>query len=102
VEENLMPDPLAEEMAQLLRDVLDQGFLPPLAVATVAANGSVIVFRYEAPDNAPGLTATVLCEHLTGDVMALPINLMIVDQTGRAAHVVIDPLARQPEGETPT
>jgi hypothetical protein len=89
-----MSDALAREMGQLLRDALDQGFLPLLSVASVGANGSVMCFRYEAPDNAPGLTATVLCEHITGGFMAMPINLMIVDQTGKAAHVVIDPLAR--------
>jgi hypothetical protein len=94
-----MPDALAQELGQMLRDALDQGFLPPLYVASVGVNGSAMVFRYDAPDHAPGLTATVLCEHITGGFMAMPINLMLVDQTGRAAHVVIDPLARQEEGE---
>jgi hypothetical protein len=35
-----MSDDLAQEMGQVLRDALDQGFLPPLYVATVGTNGS--------------------------------------------------------------
>jgi hypothetical protein len=53
-----------------------------------------IVWQYDAPENAPGLEATILCEHTSRTGFTLPINMMIVDQAGRAARFVINPLAR--------
>ena len=85
-----MPDEFTPQLAQLFRDVLDQGFLPPLYMAAVSANGSAIVYQCDALKTAPGLEATPLCEHITESVLAYPINVMIVDQTGRAVHVAID------------
>jgi hypothetical protein len=86
-----MFDELTQYLGQMLRDVLDRGFQPLLYVANVAANGSAVFYRYDAPENAPGLVPTFLCEHMHPDGFALPINLMVVDQTGQAAHLVIQP-----------
>jgi hypothetical protein len=66
-------------MAPMLRDALDQGFLPPLYVAAVAVNGPAVFYRYDTPGNAPGLAPTFLCEHMSGPGFVLPINLIIAD-----------------------
>ena len=82
-----MPDQLTQPLIQILRDALDQGFLPPLYVAAIGTNGSVMVCQYDAPETAPGLAITILCEHYNDAIFGEPINVMVVDQTGRSFRV---------------
>ena len=67
---------------------------PPFVVIAASANGSVTAARlaYDGPvgGNPPLPTAvtTLLCEHVEPLGFAVPVNLMIVDRTGSAIHIV--------------
>lgn len=65
-----------------------QGFMLPITVSSVAANGGVLCTRFEtAPTSAPRGTATL--EHIAGDVpddgFAAPIHMLFKDAAGRVA-----------------
>ena len=59
----------------------------PIVVVMVSPNSSMVCVRYDRSDAGDGLMATPLAE--CGADFALPINVMITDQTGEAAHVTI-------------
>ncbi len=82
-------NPLTQTIGLILTDCLENGFVLPLYVAAIAVNGAVLVFRYTAADEG-GLKREVLAEHETADAMlALPINVMVVDARGEAARIVV-------------
>jgi hypothetical protein len=59
----------------------------PFVVAMVSPNSSLMCVRYDRNEAGDGLTAKLLAE--CGADFALPINIMIADQTGEAIHVTI-------------
>jgi hypothetical protein len=84
-----MHEGLTEVFAELLQKVLGQlGFELPLHFVAVANNGAVLVVRYTATKKGPN--ATVLAEHCEGPTFPVPINLMVADARGKAAHAVLD------------
>ena len=79
---------LGGSFATYLRQLLDAGFVMPILVATVSANGAACVVRYDASEKGD-LDPTFVCNP-TGD-FRLPLNLMFVDARGEAARLVIAP-----------
>ena len=99
----MKPDPRAAEvlktlpnrLAEVLTECLNTGMVPPFIVASISPNGGVYVMRYVAAESglkAEPLVVKVepLAEHAVEPGLLLPINIMIVDQTGEAARVVIN------------
>jgi hypothetical protein len=76
-------------MDEVLRDVLrqcvEQGMQPPLILSVVSPNGSTMVMRTD------GEHPEILAEHTEGAGFSTPINCMVVDRAGAAAHITIEP-----------
>ena len=58
---------------------------PPLILCVVSPNGSVMVMRTD------GEHPEILTEHTEGAGFSTPINCMVVDRAGAAAHITIEP-----------
>jgi len=82
-------DKLSEGMRDVLRQCLEQcleqGMQPPLILCAVSPNGSVMVMRTD------GEHPEILTEHTEGAGFSTPINCMVVDRAGAAAHITIEP-----------
>lgn len=78
---------LAAKITEAINDCLQRGMTLPFVVAMVSPNSSLMCVRYDRNEAGDGLTATPLAE--CGAGFALPINIMITDQTGEAVHVKI-------------
>lgn len=75
-----------EGFAAVVGELVERhGFVPPLSVMGVADDGSMFGVRFVL-DEAK-LNAQLMCEHIEIQI-SLPINVMIVDDMNRAAHVV--------------
>jgi hypothetical protein len=75
-------------LGAFLQTCLDRGMVLPFVCVTAAANGSIFAVRYvQAVD---GLEAAPLAQHVEGPGFTLPINIMIMDQTGEAARVKLE------------
>jgi len=78
-----------KKMDELLRDVLrqcvEQGMQPPFILCVVSPNGNVMVMRTD------GEHPEILAEHTEGAGFSTPINCMVVDRAGAAAHITIEP-----------
>jgi hypothetical protein len=82
--ENEIPS-LAELLTSALEQCQERGMPLPYLLVMAGINGCILAARYVQSDD--GLEAEVLIDD--GGVMALPINIMIIDATGEAARVSI-------------
>ena len=79
---------LGDFLVRALSACLTRGMELPLICVAAAVNGSLFAVRYERTD--AGLHGTLLAEHNVERGFVLPINVMIVDQTGEAVWVKVD------------
>lgn len=82
------PSLTAEQMAEVLERLLESGFEPPFYCACVSMNGGVIFWRYFWSESHEGLDAQIICQS-TGECLVVPLNIMFVDNNGKAARVEI-------------
>jgi hypothetical protein len=75
-------------LRDFLTTCLDRGMILPFVCVVAAANGSIFAVRYVQA--ADGLEPVRLTQHLEGPGFALPVNIMIMDQTGEAARVKLE------------
>lgn len=76
---------LGDAFVETLQRCLDEGMQPPFIVCAVAINGAGQIYRI-----TPGEDGECLAQsHAAGGMMQLPINMMVVDQDGDAARVLI-------------
>jgi hypothetical protein len=73
----------AEVVAELVEE---RGFVPPLSMVGVADDGSMFGVRFAHEGGK--LQAQVLCQHVEIQ-FGLPMNVMIVDDTNKAARVFV-------------
>jgi len=92
--ENYM-DKLTAAIAEFLQRAIAEDFQFPCYMAAIAINGSVIVTRW-APDGT-NFEPEFIAEHIEGDGLALPINVMLTDSTGQAAQMLIEKAETEPE-----
>lgn len=78
---------LSRGIGEALKDCLERGFVPPLHAAIVSADGSALVMRYVRAGQ--GMEPSVLAKHYEGDLIEAPVNIMITDARGEAAHLVL-------------
>jgi len=78
--------PLSEELGQCIEALLNDGFELPLYFTCMAVNGTMIYGRYALGDEEVG--GEILASYGPDDAFALPINIIFVDHTGKAARVV--------------
>jgi len=80
-----MPD-LNQQFARLLGECVEkQGMKLPFVLVVVGSNGSFSASRYVEQD---AQAAEPLAQH--GGTMTMPLNMMIVDATGKAVRVVFE------------
>jgi hypothetical protein len=79
---------LTKLLSSALETCLANGMELPFVCVAAAVNGSVFAVRYE--QDGDGLRAAPLAEHIQGGAFVVPINIMIMDQTGEAVRVSID------------
>jgi hypothetical protein len=82
-----------ELIAQVLEDLLgNRGFVLPLHVAIIGANGTMMYAGYSMiEDPEGGLATEALAEHDVEGGIKVPINIVIVDAEGDAARIVLAP-----------
>ena len=79
---------LGKALGGFLDQLLAEGFTLPFRVAAIPRQGTMFLGEYR--QQPAGVECTILAEHEAG-VMVLPINFVVVDSTGAAARVVIEP-----------
>jgi hypothetical protein len=79
---------LGDFLVRALSVCVTRGMELPLICVAAAVNGSLFAVRYERTD--AGLHGTLLAEHNVECGFVLPINIMIVDQTGEAVRAKVD------------
>jgi hypothetical protein len=79
---------LTQWFAEALEHLLALGFKPPIRLAAVAVNGSVIVVSYDCSTGGR-MDCQFLAEYSQAEGFQLPINMMYVDQRGEAARFLI-------------
>ena len=80
---------LRDQLAELLAHVCDEGFAPPVYCTFLDGNGSMVYGKY-AETEALGRSFTMITSHMQADDLTLPLHVLLVDQTGEAAHVTLD------------
>ena len=80
-------------IAPVIRGCLDQGFVPPLRVAIIFANGSALVYELSIISESEGkLEGNEVSEYRSPNTTTIyPINMMIVDSMGEPQLVTIGP-----------
>jgi hypothetical protein len=88
-------------VARLYGEAIGKGLDLPMCMVAVGVNGSVVVERFEGPEEN-----WTLAEHYEGDALQPPINLFVVDCKGRHHHAIIGgelipkPIAYPPSDRT--
>jgi hypothetical protein len=82
-----------ELIAQVLEDLLNnRGFVLPVHVALIGANGAMMYAAYFMSDEPGGGLATEpLVDHALDVGVKVPINIVLVDAKGAAARIVLAP-----------
>lgn len=71
-----------DSLQEAFQTCIEAGFVPPLHVVLIGANGYMIAMRTHPTE--------VLAEHSDASgICAKPINIMVVDARGEAARFVI-------------
>jgi hypothetical protein len=95
-----MMEDLVEKIAHAIDELItEQAFEVPIYVASIAANGSTLVFHCHWTDQEhpeKGFDADIVTEHNVEPGFQFPINIMFVDATGeRATRMVMSQKDRQ-------
>jgi hypothetical protein len=89
MERNLRQYMISGEFEEVIENLLDKGFQPPLYFCAIAVNGSMDIGSLERIGDTVDLRPNFLAQYSTADLHALPIHLMFVDPKGQVARVVI-------------
>ncbi len=91
-------NPILDGLVVALRALVAAGWEPPFYWAAIGANGSIMGGEYQlGPDDM--LIAEVTTRHIVGTGLAVPVNVMFTDTTGRATNVLLRPVAGAPSNE---
>jgi hypothetical protein len=75
---------LSDFLRQALTECEAKGMKLPFILCAASLNGSVFCIRTAGSDRE------ILAEHYEGGSFQLPINIMVIDQTGEAARIAIE------------
>jgi hypothetical protein len=85
-----LPMPMAlrrELFAEVVAELVDaRGFVPPLSMVGVADDGSMFGVRFTQDDGQ--LKPELVCQYVEVQ-FGLPMNVMVVDNAGKAARVLL-------------
>lgn len=85
---------LAQELADILTCLLENGFEPPFHAAMLGTNGAGFLVTYE-DRRAEGEGLKAIVRYEPSGPLKTPINMMFVDQRGEAARVYLGPSGRR-------
>ena len=80
---------LGKFMGSTVDRCLTNGMSLPLTLVLVGINGSLVVNRYFRSESGE-LDGVEIARHAEGPGLVLPINIMISDSEGKAAHALFD------------
>ena len=80
---------LGEFLARTVKTCIENSMRPPLTLVVIGINGSVTVSRY-VPSESHEWDLVEITEHIEGTGLELPLNVMITDSEGKAAHALVD------------
>ena len=80
---------LGDFLAKTVRTCLQNGMKLPLTLVLIGINGSVSVNRYFRSESGD-LDMVEVAYHNEGSGLELPLNVMISDSKGKAAHALFD------------
>jgi hypothetical protein len=86
-EEDTVWGSLGEALVAALDGCLKYGMSYPMIIMVVGSNGSVVAARYAGPGEEP----VFLAEHMEGAGVDFPIDGLVTDENGGAAHVRVTP-----------
>ena len=75
---------LSDFVRQAITECEAKGMKLPFILCAASLNGSVFCIRTAGSDRE------ILAEHYEGGSFQLPINIMVIDQTGEAARIAIE------------
>jgi hypothetical protein len=78
---------LGEALVTALDGCVENGMSYPMIIMVVGSNGSVVAARYAGPGEEP----VFLAEHMEGAGVDFPIDGLVTDENGGAAHVRVTP-----------
>jgi len=81
---------VSEEFEEVIDNLLEKGFEAPLYFCAIAVNGSMDIGVFERIGDTNDLHPKFLAQHSTGQLHALPIQLLFVDPQGHVARVVVE------------
>jgi hypothetical protein len=79
-----------EQLGAMLLECRKRGFELPLYMCVIGANGAALVSRYTPDEEQEGLKCEFLTDNIPAEGFLVPLNIMISDPTGKAAHVVVE------------
>ena len=77
-------------LSDCISELLKRGFDPPLYFTCIAVNGCMVYGRYRWVEGEEGMHCDLFASHTPESAFAFPINLMVVNQRGKAARVLVD------------
>jgi len=78
---------VSQAIADVIESCLDRGMKLPLQVAFMSSNGSTAAARYvEGQENCE---CEILAEHIVDEGLALPIHMMVIDESGGAVRALL-------------
>jgi hypothetical protein len=86
-EEDTVWGSLGEALVTALDGCVENGMSYPMIIMVVGSNGSVVAARYAGPGEEP----VFLAEHMEGAGVDFPIDGLVTDENGGAAHVRVTP-----------
>ena len=79
---------ISMKMTEILEQlIMKKGVELPFLVAAVDINGSCMFFKYSRAQT--GLKVKFITEHIEGQGIGFPINMMLVDAQGKALNFFI-------------
>jgi hypothetical protein len=76
------PHPLGSAIAQVLDWCLESGLRFPMTLVLVSRTGDILATRYPV-----GEAGELIVDRVQGSMMTLPINVLVTDEAGGAAHM---------------
>ncbi len=90
MERNLRQYMVSEEFQEVITNLLQKGLVAPMHFAAIAVNGSMDMGTFERIGATMDLKPNFVAQRTTGGLHEMPIHILFLDPTGKAALVVIE------------
>jgi len=80
---------LAQQLGECIEALLVHGFELPLYFTCMSVNGMMVYGCYTEGEGEDGLHCDIRASYGSEEGFVIPLNIMFVDQRGKAARVVL-------------